>query len=61
MRKRLVLAVCSSLSLPSGSGYTSGQEMPLPRACLTSAQMCTDMNVLGNGVSPTITFVDDLT
>lgn len=61
-RKRLVLAVCSSsLSLPSGSGYRSGQEMPLPRACLTSAQMCTDMNVLGSDVSPSITFVDDLT
>lgn len=63
-RKRLVLAVCSSsLSLPAeaGSGYRTGQEVPLARACLTSAQICTDMNMLGNYVFPTITFVDDLT
>lgn len=63
-RKRLSLAVCSSsLSCPAeaGSVYRTGQEMPLSGACMTSAEMCVDVNMLGNKVFPTITFVGDLT
>lgn len=63
-RKRLALALyLSSLSCPAeaGSMYRTGQEMPLSGACLTSAEMHTDANILGREVFPTVTFVGDLT
>lgn len=40
--------------------YRAGLEMPLSGACLTSADICGDVNMLGNEVSPIITIVGNL-